>query len=90
MGQLIADRADLRFAELVCADPQWLRAEFDALIRAGFGPPPTWPHRPAPPRVPPRNPMPGHAGPPVLKARPATPGRPRSRGRRGRQRSPPP
>lgn len=28
--------ADSTFAELVCADPAWLRAEFDAIIAASF------------------------------------------------------
>ena len=41
------------FADLICADPQWLDAEFDALISASFSEPPA-PPRPAPPRVPPR------------------------------------
>lgn len=25
------------FAELICADPVWLRAEFEAIVTAGFG-----------------------------------------------------
>jgi hypothetical protein len=44
--------ADTAFAELICADAQWLRKEFDALIAASFGQPPAAPP-PAPPRVPP-------------------------------------
>jgi hypothetical protein len=28
------------FAELVLADPAWVRAEFDAIVTANFGPPP--------------------------------------------------
>jgi len=28
------------FAELVLADPAWVRAEFDAIVAANFGPPP--------------------------------------------------
>ena len=40
MGELTTREADATFAELICADPQWLRAEFDALITAGFGAPP--------------------------------------------------
>jgi hypothetical protein len=43
--------ADTAFAELIYADAQWLREEFDALIAASFGQPPAAP--PAPPRVPP-------------------------------------
>ena len=45
--------ADTAFAELIYADAQWLREEFDALIAASFGQPPAAPP-PAPPRVPPR------------------------------------
>jgi hypothetical protein len=45
--------ADVSFADLICADPQWLDAEFDALISASFSEPPA-PPRPAPLRVPPR------------------------------------
>jgi hypothetical protein len=52
--------ADAMFAELICADVQWLREEFDALIAASFRQPPAAPP-PAPPRVPPRRP---HSGPP--------------------------
>jgi hypothetical protein len=43
--------ADTEFAELICADAQWLREEFDALISASFSQPPAAPP-PAPPRVP--------------------------------------
>jgi hypothetical protein len=52
------------FAELVCADPDWVRAEFAAIVAANFPatadvptPPrrrprePTGPHRPAAPRA---------------------------------------
>ena len=49
---LATREADTAFAELICADPQWLREEFDALISASFGQPPAAPP-PAPPRVPP-------------------------------------
>ena len=75
------------FADLICGDPQWLRAEFDALISASFSEPPA-PPPPAPPRVPPRPgiPPPSSRRPPPAQAAmtsPATgPGR-------GRQRSPP-
>jgi hypothetical protein len=36
------------FAELVCVDPDWLRAEFDAIMAANFGvcPPPPPPGLP--------------------------------------------
>src|SRR4051794_352276 len=43
-------RAADGFAELVLADPEWVRAEFDALVAANFGPPP----RPVPPARRPR------------------------------------
>jgi hypothetical protein len=42
------------FAELICADDQWLRDEFDALIAANYRPP--LPPPPAPPTHPPRPP----------------------------------
>src|ERR1700749_335936 len=53
--------ADTAFAELICADAQWLREEFDALVAASFGEPPAAPPL-APPRVPP---SPGPPGPPI-------------------------
>ena len=47
-------QADAMFADLICKDPRWLRAEFGALISASFGKPPM------PSRIPPH---PGsHAG----------------------------
>jgi hypothetical protein len=79
---------DAAFTDLMCADPQWVREEFDALISASFGEPPATPP-PEPPRVPPR---PGHPCPPSWRPAPgpvaatfpvAGPGH-------GRQRSPPP
>jgi hypothetical protein len=89
MGELTTREADATFAELICADPQWLRAEFGALITAGFGAPPTWPRPPAPPRAPsdrtPDHPFP----PPRRNTRPAPAIRPTRQGHR-RQRSPPP
>ena len=57
---LATREADTAFAELICADAQWLREEFDALISASFGQPPAAPP-PAPPRVPPSR---GRTGPP--------------------------
>jgi hypothetical protein len=77
--------ADAAFADVLCADQQWVDAEFDALISACFGEPPA---PPAPPRVPPhpgtppppsRRPAPGPAGIPSPAAGPE----------HGRQRSPP-
>jgi hypothetical protein len=79
--------ADMAFADLICADPEWLDAEFDALIGASFGEPPA-PPPPAPPRLPPR---PGIPRPPSRRARPgpaATPS-PATGPHHGRQRSPP-
>ena len=79
--------ADAAFAELICADPQWVRAEFDALISASFGEPPA-PPRPAPPRVPPR---PGIPAPPSRRPAPgpAAVTSPVAGRGHGRQRSPP-
>ncbi|GAA1026756.1 MULTISPECIES: hypothetical protein [Amycolatopsis] len=31
------DAAASEFAELICADPAWLRAEFEAIVAFGFG-----------------------------------------------------
>ena len=88
MGELTTREADATFAELICADPQWLRAEFDALITAGFGAPPAWPRPPAPPQVPsgrtPANPFP----PPRHDTKAAPAVRSKRQGHR-RQRSPP-
>ena len=80
--------ADTAFAELICADAQWLREEFDALIAASFGQPPAAPP-PAPPRVPPRRRPP--VPPPRRQSQPIPPdttGRKTAPGHR-RQRSPP-
>ena len=81
--------ADTAFAELICADAQSLREEFDALIAASFSQPPAAPP-PAPPRVPPPG---GYAGPPGrVRLRPGAPASTSPRTPRGqrRQRSPPP
>jgi hypothetical protein len=80
--------ADVAFADMVCADPQWLREEFDALIAASFGEPPA-PPPPAPPRVPPR---PGTPPPPSRRSAPgpaAATAVPATGPEHGRQRSPP-
>ncbi|WP_409464181.1 hypothetical protein [Amycolatopsis sp. GA6-003] len=37
------DAAAREFAELICADPGWLRAEFEAIVSAGFGEAPAFP-----------------------------------------------
>jgi hypothetical protein len=85
---LATREAGTAFAELICADAQWLREEFDALIAASFRPPSAAPP-PAPPRVPPPRPGPWWppSGPrprwlPVALALPPAPGH-------RRQRSPP-
>jgi hypothetical protein len=79
--------ADAEFADLICTDPQWLRAEFDALISASFSEPPG-PPPPAPPRVPPR---PGPPAPPSRRPAPGPAGTtvPAAGPEYGRQRSPP-
>jgi len=89
IGMTVSTReADAAFADLICADPQWLDAEFDALIAASFGEPPAQPP-PAPPRVPPGPgstppPSPDPASGPAATASPAAAGP-----GHGRQRSPP-
>jgi hypothetical protein len=75
------------FAELVYADPDWLRAEFDAIVAANFGTPP--PRRRPPSR-------PGSSGPatapvaahPLTEPTPPREAAPSAHGWR-RQRSPP-
>ena len=85
---LATREAGTAFAELICADAQWLREEFDALIAASFSQPPAAPP-PAPPRVPPHR---RHPGPPRWRRprprRPAITAPVTSPGHR-RQRSPP-
>jgi hypothetical protein len=79
---------DAAFADLICADPQWVDAEFDALIAACFSEPPAPPPT-APPRVPPR---PGSTPPPSRCGRspgPAVTAVPANGLGHGRQRSPP-
>ena len=43
MDQRTTHEAGGTFAELICADPQWLDAEFSALMTANFTAPPAWP-----------------------------------------------
>jgi hypothetical protein len=81
--------APAEFADLILSDPEWVQAEFDALIAAAFGGPPAGPTPPAPPHVPagrrpPRHPLSCRpcALPPVTAARSA-------RDVQRRQRSPP-
>jgi hypothetical protein len=91
VDRMTTHEAGAKFAELICADPQWLDQEFSALMAANFSAPPAWPRPPAPPTVPPG----GHPrGTPL--GQPARPGyigpalvvQPRWRGP-GHQRSPP-
>jgi hypothetical protein len=83
---------DATFTDLICADQQWLREEFDALIAASFDeppvPPPPTPPPPTPRRVPPR---PGHPGPPSWRPAPGPVATtfPVAGPAHGRQRSPP-
>ena len=90
MGDLGTRELDAKFAELICADTEWLRSEFDALMSAAFGVPPAWPGRPSPPRVPP--PASSRPGPGALQGAGTSPvlgGHPTAR-RTGRlPRSPP-
>ena len=78
---------DTAFADLICADPQWLREEFDELVSESFSQPPA-PPRPAPPQVPPRGPWypPSRRRPAVQPTRVASA---RAAPGRRRQRSPP-
>jgi hypothetical protein len=88
MPGAVTQQADAAFAELICADDQWLREEFDALIAANYQPPGLPP--PAPPRVPPLPPR--HQGPapsPVICPAPQVLCAHAGAGQR-RQRSPPP
>jgi hypothetical protein len=79
---------DTAFAELICADAQWLREEFDALIASSFGKPPAGPP-PAPPRVPPHRRYPGPPCWPQPQADPVPITNPVTAPGHRRQRSPP-
>ncbi|MCE7003866.1 hypothetical protein LWC34_13650 [Kibdelosporangium philippinense] len=46
------------FAEIMLADPEWLRAEFDAIVEANFPSPAPRSHRPHRPAQPPRDRLP--------------------------------
>ncbi|HEY1914438.1 MAG TPA: hypothetical protein VGH27_02580 [Streptosporangiaceae bacterium] len=80
-------QAGATFAELICADDQWLHDEFDALIAANYQPPgrPV----PAPPRTPP---LPPHrrGTAPLPAAGTWGRGTITTRGSTRRQRAPPP
>jgi hypothetical protein len=84
---LASREADAAFADMICADPQWLRAEFDALISASFGQPPVPP--PAPPSVPPHRRPPYPSSGPWPGRFPVVPAFPHAAGGHRRQRSPP-
>jgi hypothetical protein len=75
------------FADLVYSDSEWLRAEFEALMTAGFGTPPRFPRPVASDRTPPYG-----EDWPALPAQPQVTayGRPIVRSLLLRQRSPPP
>jgi hypothetical protein len=81
-------RADEVFAELVYSDSEWLRAEFEALMTAGFGAPPRFPILPAPAWVPPIG-GPGPIGSGGSDIAGGVPQENPFRHRHGRQRSPP-
>jgi hypothetical protein len=85
---LSAHEVDTAFADLMCADPQWLAEEFDALIAASFGEPPSAPP-PAPPCVPHGPGAPSHEPWSPLVARPVTAVWPAPRPGLGQPRSPP-
>ena len=81
-------QAGAAFAELICADEQWLHEEFDALIAANYPPGPPPPAPPHTPPLPPRRPATATclaAGPVRPQATSSHPG-----GGLRRQRSPPP
>ena len=87
MPSLCTRQVGAAFAELICADEQWLRDEFDALIAANYRPPSPPPAPPCTPPHPPRRlapatgPAPGPGRPQADSSRPGA--------RRQRQRSPP-
>ncbi|MCP9949996.1 hypothetical protein [Actinomadura madurae] len=89
MDGLGTTRPGAGFADLICADDQWLRREFDALIAASYGAPPARPGPPAPPRTPPAGrPSRYLSGTHGLRTAPPS-GSGRRRGILRRQRSPP-
>jgi len=92
VDRLTTYEVDAKFAELICADPQWLHDEFSALVAANFSAPPAWPRPPAPPTFPPgdhsRGTPPGQPALPDQSGLAQVRLRPRWRGP-GHQRSPP-
>jgi len=92
VDQMTTHDAGAKFAELICADPQWLDEEFSALMAANFTAPPAWPRPPAPPTFPPgrfRGTPAGRPAPPRRIGSAPAGAAARWRGP-GRQRSPPP
>lgn len=85
----VTPATDAEFADLICADPEWVRAEFDALIDAAFGDPPVGPAPPAPPRVPAGRRPPGSPVPPRPRILPSVTATRSARDVAHRQRSPP-
>ncbi len=86
---LATREAGTGLADIVCADPDLLRQEFDALIGASYARPPAR-RPPAPPGTLPPN---GRSWPPAGPGSSARPGRrtaPRPGRGHSRQRSPPP
>lgn len=82
-------RLDTEFLDLVLADEDLLRAEFDAIIQATWSPPPA-----SPPASPSRCDRPGRRGAPQPRSQPrneieAAGGLESRRSPRARQRSPP-
>jgi hypothetical protein len=87
--QAVAPATDTAFADLICADPEWVRAEFDALMTAEFGGPPAGPVPPAPPYVPAGRRPPGAAVPARPRILPPATATRSARDTQRRQRSPP-
>jgi hypothetical protein len=91
VDRMTTHEAGAKFAELICADPQWLDQEFSALMAVNFTAPPAWPRPPAPPTFPPGgrsgDTPPGQPVPPG-RIWPAMTARPKWQGP-GHQRSPP-
>jgi hypothetical protein len=83
---MTATRESADFLALVCADEDWLRAEFDEIVAASWGSAPPPRPRPRPQGRPPAGPDPGAAAPDP----PAPTGRvERNAELRARQRAPP-
>jgi hypothetical protein len=86
---LATREAGTEFADIVCADPDLLRQEFDALIAASYARPPAS-RPPAPPGTAPRHGRPQPPAGPGSSRHPGTRTAPRPGHGHSRQRSPPP